>query len=108
MEIWKIVIVTSEKFSIFHIMGTLIAIEEFQLLLYLRHVIWIMTISLGNESNGLEQVLLKNANKLWVLEMALGFDKLEPLAYLKHETEEMTFGKRKKKNISLPTNIKIY
>lgn len=40
--------------------------------------------------------------------MALGFDKLEPLAYLKHETEEMTFGKRKKKNISLPTNIKIY
>lgn len=40
--------------------------------------------------------------------MALGFDKLEPLAYLKHETEEMTFGKRKKKNISLPTNIKNY
>lgn len=39
--------------------------------------------------------------------MALGFDKLEPLAYLKHEMEEMTFGKRKK-NISLPTNIKIY
>ena len=29
--------------------------------------------------------------------MALGLDKLEPLAYLKHETEEMTFGKRKKK-----------
>lgn len=58
MEIWKIVIVTSEKFSILHIMGTLIAIEEFQLLLYLRHVIWIMTISLRNESNGLEQVFM--------------------------------------------------
>lgn len=29
--------------------------------------------------------------------MSLGFDMLEPLAYLKHETEEMTFGKRKKK-----------
>lgn len=33
--------------------------------------------------------------------MALGFDKLEPLAYLKHETEEMTFGKRKKKKTFL-------
>lgn len=32
--------------------------------------------------------------------MALGLDKLEPLAYLKHETEEMTFGKRKKKHFS--------
>lgn len=58
MEIWKIVIVTSEKFSILHTMGTLIAIGELQLLLYLRHVIWIMTISLGNENNGLEQVLM--------------------------------------------------
>lgn len=56
-----------------------------------------MKIMVWNKSLWFPERFAKKCKQALSPRNGFGLDKLEPLAYLKHETEEMTFGKRKKK-----------